>query len=128
VCRPVSLAPTKACHAMQQDADQIIERLRSDPAQQQQWLRQNDLKYGGLITSRRPAAVVRWAAAFVRTPEGERTTNRCPLKLRPNVAGRRGIVRIRATQATLPRSWGCVTHGSGSAPGACVRKWTAEPP
>ena len=37
---------------MQQDADQIIERLRSDPAQQQEWLRQNDLKYGGLITSR----------------------------------------------------------------------------
>ncbi len=34
---------------MQEDAEQIVERLRTDPAQQQEWLRQNNLMYGGLI-------------------------------------------------------------------------------
>jgi hypothetical protein len=34
---------------MNEDAEQIVARLMNDPAQQQEWLRENNLIYGGLI-------------------------------------------------------------------------------
>ena len=34
---------------MREDAEQIVARLTKDPAQQQEWLRENNLIYGGLI-------------------------------------------------------------------------------
>lgn len=34
---------------MQEDAEQMVARLQRDPGQQQEWLRQNNLIYGGLI-------------------------------------------------------------------------------
>jgi uncharacterized membrane protein len=34
---------------MKEDAEQVIARLRQDPGQEQEWLRQNNLIYGGLI-------------------------------------------------------------------------------
>jgi hypothetical protein len=34
---------------MREDAEQIVARLTNDPAQQQEWLRENNLIYGGLI-------------------------------------------------------------------------------